>query len=1100
MYVHRSNRVEVLVDVLSRVAARPLLDPLCPEVVVVQSRGMERWLSLQLADRLGVWANARFPFPRRALHDLSDAVTGPVPEGAFTWRPAELLWAIAAELPARLGEPGFGALRGYLADDRTGLKRLQIAAVIAQRFDQYATYRPDLVLSWEAGAEQGAWQPTLWRALARKHGSFHVARRASDLVAALASGTEAAALPERLQVFGISTLPPLYLRALDAVGDVLPVHLYLLSPSREYWADVKSTREISRRARRLGRSPDELHLYEGNPLLASMGLAGRDFQRVLERDAGDYIPDALELYVDAGTDTALHVLQADILHLRTRGLPDTPALPLDPEDRSVSLHSCHGPMREVEVLRDQLRAAFDELDDLEPADVVVLAADVERYAPLVDAVFGVASTSGSDLRGAIPYRIADRTVRADSAVVDAFLNLVALLDSRMPAPAVLDALASAPVAQRFELSPEDLLRIEQWVRDTGIRWGVDGAHRSEAHQPGFEENTWRFGLRRMVLGAFVPGDDRDLFGGVLPYDEIEGEAVGPLAKLVAFTEALFAARKAARGTRTAGAWVELLTALADATITTADDAAWHNRLLRDALGELASDAARAGHGEALDLGTVRWWLERRFTHDRSSHGFATRGITFCAMLPMRSVPFRVVCVLGMDDTAFPRSDRSPAFDLLGADPQPADRSVRAEDRYLFLETLLSARDRLVITWVGRSHRDNKELPPSVVVSELMDVLDASLTHEEGPASAALHHEHPLQPFSPRYFGQDPTLFSYEEAPARGARALAGAAVERPAFLPGALPVEDRAELTLYELQAFFGNPARALLAGRLGVKLAHERTPLQDREPLVPDALERYLLAAPLLEAALHGEEPDDVWPAARASGAFPPGVPGRCVYEDLFPAVREVADAARPWLAGARLPPVEVDLEIALRDGTPTRLTGWLDAVWPTALVHRQYARVAAHHELQLWVRHLALCCIDRDGLPRQSVLVGRHPTRPGAGLWRFTEPDDAHYQLSLLVRLFWYAQGVAVPLFPGLSRTYAEKVPSGKWNHRNALRKLSEDFTKRRTRDGTSDPYVAMLFEGLDVFDPAYTPAVEEVPHFGKLATLLFEPLLKCREEVRP
>ena len=362
MHVHRSNRTETLVDVLAAVVARPVGDATAPECIVVQGKGMERWLSMQLAQRFGVWANPLFPFPRKLIERAITVVLGPEGAPSACFEPETLMWAIAALLPAHLERPEFAPIRTYLTDDERGTKRSALAQRIADTFDQYVVYRPQMVIEWERGA--GAdWQAVLWRALVARYGATHIAARAAAFLAGVPT-TPPRGFPTRVSIFGISTRPPLYLQLPAALSAQVEIHLFLLSPSREYWADVRSQRETIRAHARRGATTDTLDVTEGHPLLASLGRLGRDFQQVLEA-TGEYEETEADLYHDPGTGSMLATLQSDILRLVHRGRGgDGAPLPHRRDDDSISVHACHGPMREVEVLHDQLLAAFDADDSI----------------------------------------------------------------------------------------------------------------------------------------------------------------------------------------------------------------------------------------------------------------------------------------------------------------------------------------------------------------------------------------------------------------------------------------------------------------------------------------------------------------------------------------------------------------------------------------------------------------------------------------------------------------------------------------------------------------------------------------------------------------
>lgn len=1183
MLVYRSNRTEVLVEALGDVLAVPVGPPLEPESVVVQSRGMERWLSMQLARRIGVWTNARFPFPRNfvetaflaALPDLRESSHGPDDAGgasasvADPYAPEALVWSVLAVLPAFLERPSFAPLARFLADDPRGLKRYQLARRIADTFDQYVVYRPEMILGWEAGAgDEDGWQAELWRAVValaearrgdagRSKGPRHTAALAQRFFATLPRCDEATltegGLPRRVTVFGVSALPPLYLRVLEAVGQRRPVHLFLLSPSRQFWGDIRPAREIARRSAAAGEGADALHLMEGHPLLASLGQLGRDFVQLLE-EGGAYTEPSADLHRDPGDATALAVLQSDILELRHRRPGAGGVLParLPIDDRSIAIHACHGPLREVEVLRDQLLGLFDDDPALCPEDVVVMTPDIEAYAPYVEAVFGGGAGGTGD--ATIPFRIADRPVRRDDAVIEAFLAILGRGRGRLAASEVLDLLALAPVRDAFGILADDLDTLRRWVAESGVRWGVDGAHRAAHGQPAFEENTWRFGLDRMLLGYALPGEGRRLFGGVLPYDEIEGQAGALLGRFAAFCDTLFERLAALDAPRTVASWEGELSGTLDVLLSRADPWGASHKAVRDALHDLTRWSEQAGFLEEVDLDVVRGILTTRFDAGHPTVGFLSGGVTFCAMLPMRSVPFRVVYLLGLDDGRFPRSIRPVGFDLVARHPRPGDRSRRADDRYLFLEALLQARDRLILSYVGRDIRDDAELPPSVVVSELLDALVEGFRPEDEPtwgqargrtqedgaplgaaevpvgdepndtpdgATVASRRtrfvvRHPMQSFSPRYFGADPDrrLFSYGRGGRDGAAVLCGERHEAPPFLRAPLPplaAGDVASVSLDVLARFLRHPVAFFLRERLGLALDGSVAPVDDREPLELDGLQRYAVATALLERSLEGERLGDCRPSVRAAGALPLGVPGDLVFDDIAATVAPVADAVRSVWRGAPLEPLEVDLDL---DGV--RLVGWLDGVRRDALVRARYARVSPAHQLDLWVRHLALCAVGEisaggtavgaPGYPRKSVLVGRDPDGAPAIQLAFRKVADARARLAHLVAL-WRA-GLAEPLCLFQTASYAWAVeraargdaPDGEERAAQAARKAW--FSSEWASAEDADPAHRLVFADRDPLDPTFRLFADHLPAgggFRGLATAVWAPLLAHREVIR-
>ena len=1104
MYVHRSNRAETLVAELATLVARPLAGAFAPECIVVQGRGMERWLSMELARHLGVWANPDFPFPRRLIERALAAVLGPQEPGTTCFRPEVLMWSIADLLRRFADRPQFTPIRHYLADDDSGIRRIQLAERIADVFDQYVVYRPDLVVGWDHNGGTD-WQGVLWHALVQRHGPHHIAARARAFLSTLrAVAARREDFPARVSIFGVSTLPPLYLNLFAALSPWVELHLFVLSPTREYWGDIRSRREVLRRAAKQPAATVDLATAlqaETNPLLASLGRQGREFQQVLEA-CGDYQEDDRDLYRDPDTTSMLATVQADILNLRQRAANgDVSPLLLDPNDDSIRVHACHGAMREVEVLHDQLLALFDQDPTLEPRDVVVMSPAVDTYAPFIDAVFGRA---GGD-RPRIPYRIADRHVRATEVVFDAFARLLDVLRGRFAASDVLDLLGNAVIGSRFGIAAEELDLVRAWVAASGIRWGADAAHRREVGQPALSENTWRFGLDRMLLGYAMPGEGRLLYGGVLPYDDIEGTTADLLGRLADFCEKLFAFRSALRHARPIVAWRDDLGALLDSMLASSDATAYQHQRIRSALAELAHSAQHAGFDEPVEIDTVRRQLEQTLERTASARGFLSGGVTFCAMVPMRTIPFRVICLLGMNDDGFPRIRRPLGFDLIAQQPRPGDRSSRDDDRYLFLEALLAARERLIITYIGQSIRDNADLPPSVVVSELLDVLEESFTVAPPHTAVvdAIRTRHPLQPFSPRYFtGEDARLFSYAATACAGARSLVAPRYSPPIFISHPLPPERAAVrvVALDDLVRFFDNPARAFLQRRLGLYLGADARVGTDREPIALDTLAQWQIGTDLLARALDNEDLDAAFVAIKATGTLPLGTPGRCLYDDLAPSVRTLAAAAAPLRATHRLDPVVIDGEIAA-----TRIAGVIRTVWPTGQLEQHYSKLGGRSELQLWIRHVILNWAAPPSVPRASILIGRPTDDDGTIRIRFRPLADPAPILEQLLRLYWLGQSVPLPFFPRTSRAYAEAL-----RHANGSARSARTAAQKQFEPGPhapfpgegENPYVQQVFGSGDPLGPDSSlvsyPGFATLT-FAELACAVFQPLLEHREEER-
>ena len=413
-------------------------------------------------------------------------------------------------------------------------------------------------------------------------------------------------------------------------------------------------------------------------------------------------------------------------------------------------------MREIEVLQDRLLEMFQTDPTLLPRDILVMTPDIKTYAPFIQAVFSIPK---DDPRW-IPFSIADRGVREESKVIDSFLNLLDLHGSRLGASQVLGVLESPSVQKRFGLSEADLELIHRWVRETGIRWGIDGESRGRLGLPGFQENTWRAGMERMLLGYAMPDQDGQMFAGILPYDRIEGGDASVLGNFLGFVERLFVSVKELDELRTLEEWSAFLAALLEEFFLPDEETARDVKVIRQTLHDLAGKQALSGFNEKIGLDVIKSYLKTFLEAEGFGFGFLTGGVTFCAMLPMRSIPFKVICLAGMDDDTYPRQTKPLGFDLMAKNPRPGDRSRRNDDRYLFLEAILSAREKLYISYVGQSIQDNSPIPPSVLVSELTDYIRQGFEVPGKETREQIVTKHRLQAFSPDYFKEKGKLFSY----------------------------------------------------------------------------------------------------------------------------------------------------------------------------------------------------------------------------------------------------------------------------------------------------------------------------------------------------
>ncbi|NTV60696.1 MAG: exodeoxyribonuclease V subunit gamma [Chlorobiaceae bacterium] len=1050
--LYTSNRMEILVDALAGALGRPPALVFEREVIVVQSRGMQRWLSMELAKRFGVWANGHYPFPNAMVKELFEQFFSEKPDTSL-FKPDVMSWRIMRLLPEMLRSEPFGTLRRYLSDDSDGLKLFQLSEKIADTFDQYTLYRPEMLSAWEVGREEppgGEWQPFLWRRLS-KEGGMHRGtlkeRFCRELDAALPGAGQ---FPERITLFGISYLPNFHLDMLSAVARVTEVNLFLLSPTGEYWGDILSRKAIAA-------LPEEERALrtEGNPLLASLGRIGRDFSDMII-DLADSAYHQEDCYDDPGDDCLLHALQSDILNLTGTGEEGEMRI-LDPEDRSLRVNSCHSALREVEVLYDNILAMLEEVPGLTPRDIVVMTPDIETYSPYISAVFG-AGAGGAFL----PYTIADRKTMHEGEITSALLKLLALPGSRLAASELYDLLASPPVSRRFSLESEELDLVREWIERTGIRWGMDEHDRTARNLPSYRENSWKAGLDRLLLGYAMP-DDGMLFNGILPFDDLAGSSAETLGKFADFVAEVENFVKSMEVPRTLEEWRTRFQAMLDTFILPDGSSEREFASIAALAGELQEVASKAGYVEKVSPAVIISWLRARLEKQEQGLGFMTGGVTFCAMLPMRSIPFRVVAMIGMNDGAFPRQSRAPGFDLIAREPRRGDRSSRNEDRYLFLESILSARDVLYISYVGQSIRDNSEVPPSVLVSELLDAVRRGFCL---PGCRIEAHDlvvrHRLQAFNREYFTEGIGLFSYSkenydavsehEGPERSSLPFMSAPLDEPS--------DEWKIVSLQHLLRFYDNPAAFFLDQRLGIRMESAVEPLDDREPFGLEGLELYGIRQELLDVALQDGEPQEQLPLWRSRGMLPPARHGELLFGRVVGEVREFASTVRARAgASGPLAPLDIDLQIG-----GFRLVGQLSKVWLQGLLHYRCAKLKMKDRMRAWIEHLALNAAGQPGYPKETSLVMTDCEV------RFAPVDYAPLHLEHLLNRYW--QGLSMPLrfFPRSSMAFAEKEEI------EVARKEWRDDTFNNLPGEGSDPAIRRCFGSGDPFDVEFrTIAIE-------------------------
>jgi exodeoxyribonuclease V gamma subunit len=1026
LHVHRAERADRLADGLADTLLTPLKDAFAPEIVAVPTRGIERWLTQRLSTRLGttgghsdgVCANVAFPFPARLIQGALAAATGIDPD-TDPWVAERSVWPLLEVVDECLADAWLATLARHLegarGDPEDPMRRFGAVRHIAVLFDRYAVHRPEMVNAWAAGAEPDEWQPELWRRLRARIGAPSPAERLKPACERIRSDPGLLDLPARLSLFGLTRIPPSYLQALAAIADQRELHLFVLHPSPALWEKVTA----------------ETTNAPANRLLASWGRDVRGLQLVLA-NAGRAVDHHHEL---AATDpqTLLETIQRDIREDRQPSAPSLPA------DRSIQIHACHGRARQVEVLRDVVLHLLEDDPTLEPRDVIVMCPDIETFAPLIQATFGSGRRTeeqddeedepqGDENRPPdLRVRLADRSLRQTNPVLGVVSQLLALADQRATASQLLDLAGRDPVRRRFGFDDDDLSRMQEWVAESGIRWGFDAQHREPFKLGSLQANTWRRGVDRMLVGVAMTEERSRLVEGVLPLDDVDSGAIDLAGRFAEFVDRVKAAADTLNQPQPVAIWIDAIARAADSLTATTDRESWQRRELQRVLGDVVADSgdgAAASH-TTLELADVRVLLADRLRGRPTRANFRTGHLTVCTLVPMRSVPHRVVCVLGLDDGEFPRRSRRDGDDLLLAEPHVGDRDPRAEDRQMLLDALMAATERLIITYSGADERTNLRRPPAVPVGELLDIVDRTVSREHGLPREKVVIQHPLQPFDPRNFAPGKLVpagpWSFDRQALAGAEALTRPRNPGEPFLPAPLPPRSDTVIELDNLVRFVEHPVRAFLRDRLGISVSEFFDEVEDELPVELDALGRWGVGQRLLDGVLAGAELDAGKKAEIARGTLPPGHLALPVLEEIGAVVAQLAAAAK-GLVGEE-PPGSLDVNLALADGRT--LAGTVTGVCGDTLRAISYSRVRPRDRLRAWVRLLALSA-GRPERPFQSLVIGRARTGtyhadvtvariPPVG------PEAALAQLGVLIDLYDRGMREPLPLACEASAAYA-------------------------------------------------------------------------------
>ncbi|GGD50529.1 exodeoxyribonuclease V subunit gamma [Pseudoxanthomonas indica] len=1070
--LYHSNSLDVLAGLLAAELRQPAPGQslLTPDTVLIPQVAMRRWLQATLAKQYGVAANLEFLTPGEFVRQALDANVAGEQDDLDA---AGLSWRLYAALrdPVVLAMPAMAGMRAYLSHEDP-VKPWALANELAGVFEKYQAWRRDWLLRWEAGADPDDPQAILWRRIAG--GQSHRARRIQAYLDRHGEPGSAlpAGLPARLFAFATLNISPDVLRVIATQGRVGTTHFYLPTPTQAYWGDLQTLGERLR----AGVADPFAEAGGESRLLQAWGAAGRDFMAVLGSYEVVHPRGEFGAYAEPGPAdahaplTLLQQLQRDLFH--RNALPSVQRSEVDRQDPSLQVHACHTRLREVQVLHDQLRALLEDerfQPPLQPREIAVLAPDIDPYVPYLEAVFG--GQGGQSL----PYALADTSALAGEPLADVFLRLLGLPLSRFGLHEMLDLLASPPIAEAAQLDSDALERLRGWLHAAGARWGVDAAHRAQHQAPRDDAYTWAFALERLLLGH-ASGSEGEI-AGVAPWPELEGGSLAALDTLIRLLRVLARQQRTLAEALDPAQWRERLLALLEALIpgTPRDPVAARTlERLRSLINDFADNAVQAGYVGSVPAEVVRSHFAGLLAEADTRAPLLTGGISFGRMVPMRLLPFRAICVLGLNDGDYPRRDPAAGLNRLTAElgserRRHGDRSTREDDRFLFLQLFASAQDVFYLSYLGADPRDGSVREPSVLVSELIEAA-ADYHQDRDDAATQMVVRHSLQPFAASAFGQagEPRRFSYRQnwRPA----ALAGRG-ERQRLAPwfdgsAQTPPADETVMPLHQLRRFLMSPAAHYLSQTLALRLPEAAELADDREPLsvAGGGLDRQRLQQAIFQGLL--EDPDrDLYPTLRARGLLPSGPLGQRQLQALQQEIAPYAEAFAGWRGDAQMqaPLLAVDV-----DGV--RLQARLESVYPHGYARLRFGELNGPAVIRQgldWLLASAAGLAQPMVRFHQDEHVGPHPRAP-------LDPQQAHAALAQLIGL--YKQGLEEPLpfapYSGWALLQARSAESGlkaaqaQWHSEGDRWSEGDDPAWRlalRGRDLFEDEVVTDTFVGL-------------------------------------
>jgi exodeoxyribonuclease V gamma subunit len=1055
-----SNDIEILFTELAGKIRQSPLPPLQEEMIIVQSLGMRRWATLKLAKALGCAAGISLPFPGSFCHNLVGCIDNKNfhDEKNSSFSRNILKWRILRHLDSIDSEH----IKAYLKNSDT-LMKYQLADKISNTFDDYQLYRPELLKIWEKGdispdnLPHEMWQMKLWKLLCDESEESDLSKKFRLLIDVLEAGEGDFSLPERISVFGINSIAPIFLELLKSLSKRCEVTIYVVSPS------ISAANE--------------------NPLIESLCEQSKDFFSLLKSKT-----DLPENWSEANfnipqRDNLLHSIQNDIMCGKNPAFSDFEQYKYNCNDKSIVINSCHSIRREMEVLKDQLVNTFETFSDLKPFEVLVMVPDMEEYLPFIDAVFGIKK----DGYPHIPYRVADRKLSSQISLAESFMRLVSLVEGRMTSREILDFLSTETVRLSAGIEEEDIPLITEWIKEANIRWGIDGKFKEDNFSlPDDDSNTWQTGLDRLIMGYATA--EEEIFDSMLPLNMFDSSSGKVLGKFVYFCNKIFSTVKEFKRKHTLSEWQNIFQNALDSLFRDENNTSHEFEIVYNALGDLGIAESASGLKEKIDIKTIKAHLTSIFADDGFGTDFISGNITFCAMKPMRTIPFRVIAVCGMNNSCFPRNDMRVAFDVQQYKTLQGDRNIRKDDRQLFLENVLAAKDKLIFSYIGQSQKDNSEQAASVCLLELLEYIDDASVIEKhdnnkGKVTENIFTSHRLQPFSKVYYqSANKNFFTYNKDYFKDSTEelnenFQSNIIKEIITIEEINQIESSVAVNLYELKKFWQNPSKYFLQNRLGLRIPDKHSLPEEDEYFFLDGLNRYKLGQDAINNYLNGVDLTGSIAQMKLTGQMPPAYSGEassCVLSS------EVKQFVQNFEEEERLP----DISFSKRVGAHS-VSGKIKNIFDFGSVVCIFSKLKPKHLMDAWIDYLALClCED---IFDQNDFELRIFTADSKIKFAGLSTSEAKKHLTELIKIYSFGAQKYVPFFNNSS---FEKSVKGKSLNSTSIPWAGNSFGNFNTPGDIDDEYIYALWRDENPFE-----MIPEI--FEHIANVFWKPCAAQMEE---